>query len=182
MQMLMDFLPLVVFFAAYKFYGIYVATVAIIVAMALQIAVQWVRHRTVNKMTLISGGLAVALGGITLALHNPIFIQWKPTIVYGLFAVAFAGSEFIGDKNLTERMMGHAIELARTDWRWLNLSWVGCFALLAVANLYVVYNYDEATWVNFKLFGTMAALVLLAIAQGVWITRRTSQRNASDKP
>jgi intracellular septation protein len=182
MQMLMDFLPLFVFFGAYKFYGIYAATVAIIVAMALQITVQWLRHRSVNKMTLISGGLVLVLGGITLALHNPIFIQWKPTIVYGLFAVGFAGSELIGGKNLTERMMGHAIALAPSDWRWLNLSWVACFALLAIANLYVVYHYDEATWVNFKLFGTMAALILLAVAQGVWITKRSSRRNDSSKP
>jgi intracellular septation protein len=182
MQMLIDFLPLVVFFAAYKFYGIYAATVAIIIAMAAQISVQWLRHRTVNKMTVISGGLVLVLGGITLALHNPIFIQWKPTIVYGLFAVAFAGSELVGAKNLTERMMGHAITLARPDWRWLNLSWVACFALLAVANLYVVYHYDEATWVNFKLFGTMGALVLLAVLQGLWITWRSAQHDEGSKP
>ncbi len=174
MQILIDFLPIIVFFVTYQIAGVYAATGALMVAMAIQIAIQWFRQRTVNKMLLISGVLVGFFGGITLILRDPIFIQWKPTIVNWLFAAAFLGSRFIGDKTLTERMMGQAVELDKTMWRQLNLMWVANFTFLGIANLYVVYNYDEATWVNFKLFGMLGLILLMAVAQAFWIAVRTS--------
>jgi intracellular septation protein len=174
MQILIDFLPIIVFFGAYKYAGMFAATGALMAAMALQIAIQWFRQGSVNKMLLASGVLVGVFGGITLAFRDPIFIQWKPTIVNWLFAAAFLGSRYIGDRTLTERMMGHAIELDRIMWRQLNLMWIGNFAFLGAANLYVVYNFDEATWVNFKLFGMLGLTLVMALTQAVWIAVRTS--------
>jgi intracellular septation protein len=176
MQLFIDFLPVIVFFAVYQFYGIYAATGAIIVAMAAQIAYQWIAHRKVSKMLLISGALVAVLGGVTLALRNPVFVQWKPTIVNWLFAVAFLGSQFIGRQTLIERVMGHAIQLDAPTWRQLNMIWVANFAILGAANLYVVYNFDEATWVNFKLFGMLGLTILTAIGQALWIASRAPQQ------
>lgn len=174
MQILIDFLPIIVFFATYKFAGMYAATGAIMVAMALQIGFQWLRDRTVNKMLLTSGLLVAVFGGITLLLRNPIFIQWKPTVVNWLFAAAFLGSRYIGTKTLTERMMGQAVELEPVMWRQLNLMWVGNFSFLGAANLYVVYNFDEATWVNFKLFGMLGLTLVMVLIQVLWIAARTA--------
>lgn len=173
MQLLIDFFPVIVFFVVYKLAGMYAATAAIIVAMTLQMGVQWLRERKVSKMLLVSTGLVAALGGITLLLRDPIFIQWKPTIVNWLFALAFLGSQMIGNKNLTQRIMGHAIELEPTMWRQLNMIWVANFIVLGAANLFVVYNFDEATWVNFKLFGLMGLTLVFALLQGIWIARKT---------
>jgi intracellular septation protein len=178
MQLLIDFFPIIVFFVAYKLYGMYVATAAIIVAMAAQIAYQWVRHRKVSTMLLVSGLLVALLGGITLALRDPLFIQWKPTIVNWLFAGAFLGSQLFGDKTLTERVMGHAIELEAALWRQLNVMWVINFVVLGAANLFVLYNFDEATWVNFKLFGMVGLSLLTAIGQAIWISARTAHQEA----
>ena len=119
MQILIDFFPIVVFFVTYKFAGIFAATAAVMVAMAVQIAIQWFRQGTVNKMLLISGALVGIFGGITLLFRNPIFIQWKPTIVNWLFAAAFLGSRFFGERTLTERMMGAAVQLETVMWRQL---------------------------------------------------------------
>ena len=174
MQILLDFLPIIVFFATYKLAGMFAATAALMVAMAIQIAVQWFRQGSVNKMLLISGALVGVFGGITLVLRDPIFIQWKPTIVNWLFAATFLGSRFIGASTITERMMGQAVELDAAMWRQLNLMWVGNFSFLGAANLYVVYNYDEATWVNFKLFGMFGLTLLMALGQVLWIAIRTS--------
>ena len=174
MQILVDFLPIIVFFGTYKVAGMFAATGALMVAMALQIAIQWFRQGSVNKMLLTSGALVGVFGGITLLFRDPIFIQWKPTIVNWLFAAAFLGSRFIGDKTLTERMMGQAIELDASMWRQLNLMWVVNFSFLGVANLYVLYNYDEATWVNFKLFGMLGLTLVMALGQALWIAVRTS--------
>ncbi len=176
MQLLIDFLPIVVFFVVYKFAGIYWATGAIIIAMSLQMALQWLRERKVSKMLLISTALVALFGGITLLLRDPLFIQWKPTVVNWLFAAAFLGSGFIGQKNLTERVMGHAIQLDKSMWQQLNLIWVINFAVLGAANIFVVYNFDEETWVNFKLFGMLGLTLLTAIGQALWIGAKTSGR------
>lgn len=176
MQLLIDFFPVIIFFVVYKLAGVYAATAAIMVAMGLQMGVQWLRERKVSKMLLVSTLLVAALGGITLLLRNPIFIQWKPTIVNWLFALGFLGSQLIGNKNLTQRIMGHAVELDAAMWRQLNLIWVANFVVLGAANLYVVYNFDEATWVNFKLFGMLGLTLATALGQAFWIAARTSDR------
>jgi intracellular septation protein len=176
MQLLFDLFPVVVFFVAYKLAGIYVATGAIIITMAVQIAYQWLRHRKVNRMFLASGVLVAILGGVTLVLRNPLFLQWKPTLVNWLFAVVFLGSQVIGDKTLIQRIMGHAIELPQTLWRQLNLMWVAAFAALGAANLYVVYHFSEAAWVDFKLFGMTGLLILVAVAQAIWISLKTASK------
>ena len=174
MQILVDFLPIIIFFVTYKFAGMYAATGAIMVAMAVQIGLQWLRNRTVNKMLLASAILVAFFGSITLILRDPIFIQWKPTVVNWLFAAAFLGSRFIGQMTLTERVMGQAVELNQTMWRQLNLMWVANFGFLGAANLYVVYNFDEATWVNFKLFGMLGLTLVMVVIQVAWIAARTS--------
>jgi intracellular septation protein len=130
----------------------------------------------------VSGALVALLGGITLALHDPVFLQWKPTVVNWLFAAAFLGSHLFGEKTLTERVMGHAMEIEQALWRQLNLIWVANFLVLGFANLYVVYNFDEATWVNFKLFGMIGLTLLTAIGQAIWISMRTAQRDVSKEP
>jgi intracellular septation protein len=182
MQLLVDFLPIIIFFIVYKLYGMYAATAAIIVAMAIKIAFQWFVQHKVNKMLIISGALVAFLGGITLALRDPVFIQWKPTIVNWLFAAAFLGSQFIGSKTIIERIMGHAVQLEASMWRQLNMIWVANFLVLGAANLFVVYNFDENTWVNFKLFGMLGLTLLTAVGQAVWITSRTSQQGQSGSP
>lgn len=169
MQLIVDFFPVVVFFIVYKLTDIYMATAAIMIAMALQIAVQWIRKRTVSKMLLISGALVLVLGGITLGLKNPIFLQWKPTIVNWLFAVAFVGSHFIGKQTLIQRMLGHAVALPAQVWRHLNLMWIANFVILGAANLYVVYNFSEEAWVNFKIYGMIGITLLMVLAQGLLI-------------
>ncbi len=178
MQLLFDFLPLVAFFAAYIAFDLYVATATIMVVIALQIAYQWFRHRKVGKMLLISGALVGVFGAITLILRDPIFIQWKVTVVNWLFAAAFLGSQLFSAKTFTERLMGHAVELEPALWRQLNTLWVVNFAVIGAINLYVMYNFDEQTWVYFKTWGMMGMSLLMAVGQALWISSRTSDRSA----
>jgi intracellular septation protein len=180
MQLLFDFLPLIAFFAAFVLYDLYVATATIIVVMALQIAYQWFRHRKVNKMLLISGALVAVFGGITLALRDPVFIQWKVTVVNWLFAVAFLGSQLIGKKTFTERVMGHAVELEPAVWRQLNTLWIANFAVIGALNLYVMYNFDVQIWVYFKTWGMIGLSVLMAVGQAIWISSRSRDGSAGN--
>jgi intracellular septation protein len=181
MQLLFDFLPLIAFFVAYVVYDLYVATATIMVVIGLQIAYQWLRHRKVNKMLLISGALVGVFGGITLVLRNPLFIQWKVTVVNWLFAVAFLGSQFIGKKTFTERLMGHAVQLEPALWRQLNTLWVANFAILGALNLYVMYNFDEQTWVYFKTWGMIGLTLLMAVGQAIWISSRATDPGVDER-
>jgi intracellular septation protein len=170
MQLLVDLFPIILFFTVYMVNGsIYIATAALMGAMVLQIAFQWFRHRTVSKMLLISGAVVILFGGATLILRNPIFIEWKPTIANWLFAAAFIGSRYVGEKTLIERMLGEAVEMPKAAWRQLNWIWVGNFFLLGAINIYVVYNYSLATWVKFKLISIIVFTVVTMVITATWI-------------
>jgi intracellular septation protein len=177
MQLLFDFLPVIAFFVAYKLADIYVATLVIIVATILQVSIYWVRTRRFNPMHLVSAGLVLVFGSLTLAMHSPVFIMWKPTIVNWLFAAAFLASQWqlFGGRPLVERLMTSADAKLILDpalWRRLNLAWVVFFVLMGAANLAVFRAFDESTWVNFKLFGMLGLTFLFVIAQGFWVASR----------
>jgi len=172
MQLLFDFLPVLAFFVAYLVADIYVATAVLIVAVLIQTAVSYMRHRKVSPMLLISAALVLVFGGLTLWLRDSTFIKWKPTIVNLLLAAGFGASHFIRGPTIVQRMIGENMQLDDVDWRRLNLMWVGFFLLSAAANLYVAYNFSEATWVKFKLFGLLGLTLLFVVLQGVWLARR----------
>ena len=88
MKFLFDLFPIILFFVAFKIWGIYTATAVAIVATLVQIAWVAFRHRKVDPMLWVSLGVVVVFGGATLVLHNDTFIKWKPTALYWLFAVA----------------------------------------------------------------------------------------------
>ena len=173
MQLLIDFIPVLAFFVAYLLADIYVATAVLIVAVLVQAAVSLIRHRKISPMLLASAVLVLVFGGLTLLLHDSTFIKWKPTIVNLLLAAGFGASHFMRGPTIVQRMIGENLQLDETDWRRLNLMWIGFFVFSAVANLFVAYNFDEATWVKFKLFGLLGLTLLFVVLQGVWLARRT---------
>ena len=176
MKLLFDFFPVVLFFVVYKMQddphqGFMYATAAIIVATAVQVAVMWFRERRVEKMHIAVLAIVVVFGGITLALDDPIFLKWKPTIVNWLFAVVFLGSQFIGAKNVVRRLMESKVQLPDPVWTRLNTSWVLFFVFCGALNLFVVYNFDTDTWVDFKLFGLMGITLVFVLGQGFYMMR-----------
>lgn len=171
MKLLFDLFPIIVFFAAYKFAGIYVATAVAIVATFAQIGWVWYRHGKVDTMLWVSLVLIVVFGGATLILHDPTFIKWKPTILYWLFAVVLLGSQLLFKKNLIAAMMKMQIKLPDAVWSRLNFSWAVFFALMGALNLYVANRYSEADWVNFKLFGVTGLMIVFVVLQGLVLSK-----------
>ncbi|MGD8323130.1 MAG: inner membrane-spanning protein YciB [Gammaproteobacteria bacterium] len=160
MLAILDLLPVVIFFAAYRLYGIYEATLALIVAMVLIIATHWFVKGTVSRMLLVSGAFAVVLGGITIWFENPVFLQWKPTIVYWIFGIVLLAVDLVSPRNIFERTLGETVEVSRSAWRVLNHVWVVIFVAMGVINIFVAYNYDMDTWVQFKLYLAIASVIL----------------------
>jgi intracellular septation protein len=123
-------------------------------------------------MHLITLVLVLLLGGATLLLQDPLFIYWKPTVVNWAFAIAFFGSQFIGQKNFLQRMLESQITLnEQRVWKNLNFAWVAFFIAMGGINLYVAFNFEENTWVNFKLFGMMGLTFVFVIAQSIYLAR-----------
>lgn len=171
MQLITDFLPVIIFFATYRLSGdLFTATGALIAAVILQTVVTWVRFRKVSPMALGSAALVIVFGGLTLILKNETFIQWKPTVVNWLLAAIFLGSHVVGERPVIERFMGEQVKLDRTGWRRLSLAWVTFFVLLGITNLVVAYTCDQATWVTFKLFGILGLTIAFVVAQAVWLS------------
>lgn len=181
MKLLFDFLPIVLFFVAYKLADIYVATGVLIVATLGQVAWSWLRHRRVEKMPLITAVLVAVFGGATLIFHDPIFVKWKPTVVNWLFAILFIGSCFVGRKTVLERLMGNQMELPAPIWVKLTVAWSLFFVAMGLINLYVAFTFDENTWVNFKLFGILGLTLIFVMGQAVYMSRHLKTDDAPSK-
>ena len=175
MKFLFDLFPIILFFVAYKFFGIFTATAVAIAATFAQIAWVWHRHRKVDNMLWVSLGLIVVFGGATLIFKNPTFIKWKPTVLYWLFAATLFVSDLVIGKNLIKAMMQKQVALPEIVWKKLNLSWASFFTVMGCVNLYVAYHYSEDTWVNFKLFGGMGLMFAFVIAQALFLARYVAE-------
>jgi intracellular septation protein len=202
MKAFFDFFPVLFFFLTFKFYdslpdgviemanllpfvdltpgnskdAIFMATLVIIIATLLQNLFHWLAYRRLEKMHLISLGILLIFGTLTLMLKNPDYIAWKVTIFNWIFATVILGSFFIGEKPLIERMMSHAISVPKQIWKNVNLSWGIFFITVGALNLIVYEIYAKQmdnidAWVNFKMFGILGLTLVFMIGQGIYISR-----------
>jgi intracellular septation protein len=174
-KFLLDYAPALLFFAAYVLFDIYVATTALIVAAITLVLVYRIWEKRWHKSHLVVAVLATVLGGLTLAIHDPVFIKFKPTAVYAVFALALLGSHFIGERVLLARIPQKTFSFPEPVWRKVNLAWALFFLGCAVLNWYVAGNYDEATWVKFKTFGFTALTFVFLLAHAPFLSRYLPQ-------
>jgi intracellular septation protein len=171
MKILFDLLPIALFFVAFKVWNIYVATGVAIVAVLAQVAWSAFRHKRVDPMLWVSLAIVVVFGGATIVFHNDTFIKWKPTVLYWAFAVAMLVSQFVMKKNLIAKAMGAQITLPAAVWDQLSIAWALFFVALGGVNLLVAFHFSTDTWVNFKLFGTTAAMLAFIVIQSLWLSK-----------
>ena len=200
MKILFDFLPIVLFFGMFKYAEgnrdwaaatatewlgfmvaggivgpaeapVLLATVVVIVSTFAQILWLKVSGKKVDKMLWVSLGLVTALGGATIYFHNESFIKWKPTVLYWVMGSALLLGQLVFKKNGIKSVMGTQMKLPDSVWRVVNFSWVGFFALMGFLNLYVAFNFETSTWVNFKLFGGIGLMVLFVMVQAIYLNK-----------
>ena len=200
MKLLFDFLPIILFFAAFKYAGankewaaafaasnfgflvsggavgpeeapVLLATVVVIVATLAQVAFLAARGKKIDLMLWVSLGLVVVLGGLTIWFHSETFIKWKPSVLYWVMGLAFLLSPLLFGKNLLRVLLGEQLQLPAKVWQRLNAAWVGFFGLMGLLNIWVAYSFSTDTWVNFKLFGGIGLMVLFTLAQGLYLSR-----------
>lgn len=207
MKLLLDFLPILLFFLTFnqaerhpdqaaswateafgfmvqggvvgaKEAPVLLATVVVIVATLVQVLVLKLRGRKIDAMLWISLALVTVLGGATIWFHNEMFIKWKPTLLYWAMASALLLVPMLSGKNLLRVLLGDKIELPEPIWRRLNAAWVLFFGGMGALNLWVAFHFETHTWVNFKLFGGTGLLILFTLGQGVYLSRHMKEPTA----
>lgn len=200
MKLLLDFLPLLLFFATFKYADgrpeeaaafatehlgfivsggvvdaavapVLLATVVVMAATIAQVLFLKLTRRKVDLMLWVSLALVVVMGAATIYFHSETFIKWKPTLLYWAFALTFLISHVVMGKNLLRKMLGGELQLPEPVWARLNWAWVIFFAAMGVANLYVAYEFSTAAWANFKAFGSTGLILLFTLGQGIYMSR-----------
>lgn len=200
MKLLLDFLPLLLFFATFKFAEghsewaaafatqhigfmvsggvvgaeqapVLLATIVVIAATLVQVATLKLMGRKIDLMLWITLTLVVVLGGASVWLNNPTFIKWKPSAAFWAMAAVLWGSQAFFKKNLLQSMIGNDLKLPAPVWKRLNLAWVTFFGLMGALNLYVVYSFSTSTWATFKVFGVYGLMIAFTVAQVIYLSR-----------
>jgi intracellular septation protein len=181
LKLLFDLFPVILFFVAFKFQGIYVATAVAIAATVAQVGYVLARGRKVSNMQWTSLAVIVLFGGATLLLRDETFIKWKPSVLYWL-----AGAVFLGGlafrTNLLRAVMSEGLAMPEEAWTKLCVAWGAFFLFMGTLNLWVAYTFSTEAWVNFKLFGLMGLMLAFVVAQAFWIARYLPEDDGKAAP
>ncbi len=171
LKLAIDLGPLLIFFAANKFGGVFVATGAFMAATAVAMAISWVRTRHIPVMLLFTGVIVLVFGGLTLWLQDETFIKLKPTLIYGIFAgILFFG--LVRGRSYLKLVMGSAMPaMDDAGWRKLTRNWALFFLVLMGANEVARQILTTDQWINFKVWGVTAATLVFALAQAPLLAR-----------
>lgn len=188
MKLLFDLFPLLIFFGAFKFYDIYIATGAAIIATFIQVTIFWVKNRRFESMHIMTLVIITFFGGLTILLKDDIFIKWKPTVVNWVFSGVIVGMLLFAKKSALEHVMGKQIALPDAVWKNLNWAWAGFFLILGSLNLYVAFYYNldadteirTTTWVNFKVFGLLGLTLVFTIGQLFFLSKHIDIKDSED--
>jgi len=180
MPAIFEFIPLIIFFVFYKFVDIYWATGSLIITSALQILYFYFKKEKIPTKYWVFFGIIAVFGSLTIFFHDDAFIKWKVTVINGFFAIALLISQYVFKKNLIKQFLSEALTLPENIWSKLNLAWAGFFALCGALNLYIAFNFEQDTWVNFKVFGLTGLTFVFAIGSIMALYKYLPQDN--DKP
>ena len=209
MKLLLDFLPILLFFGTFKFaeshtdwaadfatrhFGsivsggsvttvqapVLLATVVVIAATLAQVLWLKARRQKVDTMLWVSLGLVVVLGGATIYFQSETFIKWKPSALYWAMGLALWLSPLLTGKNLLKALLGEQMQLPPKVWHRLNFAWIAFFGLMGILNLWVAYTFSTSTWVNFKLFGGIGLMLLFTLAQGLFLSKYLEEPPAGE--
>ena len=162
--MAFDFGPLILFFFANSYGGIFFATAAFMVAVVLALGIQYAMTRKIPIVPVVTAGIVLAFGALTLWLHDETFIKMKPTIIYSIFAaILFVG--LATGRPLFELVLDGAFHMTDEGWKKLTWRWAFFFLALAVVNEIVWRSVSTDTWVAFKTFGFLPLTLVFALSQ-----------------
>lgn len=160
----LDFGPLLAFFIAYKLTGIIMSTAVFMAAIVVALVISLWKLGRVSPMTWLSAILVIGFGGLTLYFRDPRFIQLKPTLIYGGFAMLLFAGLAMG-RPLLRYVFGPVFEgLSEAGWMKLSRNWALFFTAMAVVNEVLRTQLSFDTWLTVKVWGVTIASLLFAFA------------------
>jgi len=178
-RLALDLGPLLIFFAAFKYLGIFGATAVFIAAILIALLLSYLIERRLSPMPLFTAVLVVIFGGLTLYLRNDVFIKMKPTVLYGFFGLVLLGG-LAFNRLFVKYVFAQAFELDEPGWKKLTVRWGVFFLCLAVINEMVWRETSTAGWVTFKVWVIIPLIFLFALAQTPLVIKHQVQ-DAKDK-
>jgi intracellular septation protein len=174
MNLLLDFLPIVLFFGAYKLYGVYIATGVLMAATIAQMTYIYFKVGRLETMQKVTLAMILVFGALTIGLHDDRFIKWKPTFLYACMAIGLAVALWIYKKNFLHLLLGKQLSMPTSVWMNLNVAWIVYCVFMSAANGFVAAFYSTDDWVNFKLWGYVFPVVFL-VAQALYISKHVER-------
>ena len=179
MRFLVDFLPVIVFFVAYKLFGIIEATIASMVCCGLQVVYSLIRHRKVPFNLWLTGIIIGTMGTLTIVLKNLWFIKMKPTALYWIMALVVWGSRRFRGKLIFELLdKDNVPSLSMESQLIIHRAFIGFFIMMGAVNWWVASHFSTNTWVHFKLFGSLGMSLIFMLALALYLSRMTQKEQA----
>jgi len=180
-KLALDLGPLIVFFVGFRFFGIYGATAAFMVAVLAALALGYMRDKKLSPMPLFTAVLVVVFGGLTLYLKNDTFIKMKPTVLYAFVGMLLLGG-LIFNRLFIKYVFAQAFDLNEEGWRKLTWRWAIFALALALLNEIVWRNFSTAIWVDFKVWAIMPLIFLFALAQTPLVLKHDNSPGEESEP
>jgi intracellular septation protein len=176
---IIELFPVVFFFVAFKLTNdMFKAIAVLMVCTVLQVGLMKWQKIQIKSIHWFSAGSVIILGGISIYIHNPMFLKWKFSVFEWCLGAAILIGQFAFNKNMLKLLLGQELNLTEAVWKKLGLMWAAFFIFLGTLNIYIVYQYDDAVWVNFKTYGSLGLFVAFMLAQSLWVSRHMQDDTA----
>ena len=188
-QLLIDLGPVALFVVAYnvldriaslKDEAVYLATGIFIAATLVAIVYTQLTRGRIPPVLIVTGVIIAAFGGLTIALHNPTFIQMRPSIANLFYAVAIVVSVAIR-QNVWKLLFGHIFTLPDRVWTVLALRWAALFFVLAIINEIMRHTLTMSSWVTWHFPILYGATMLFAVANAPLVIKHMPSEEPKDK-
>jgi intracellular septation protein len=181
MHFVLEYAPIILFFAAYKIKDIYFATAIAIGASIAAIAYARFAKRKVTSIQWVSLAIIVVFGGATLLLHDEFYIKWKPTALYAAFAITLLIGKLAFKRDWIDILFKQAnIQAPTFVWTRITWAWIAFFIAMAALNGYVATYFSLDAWVNFKVWWAMGIFLVFTVGNVLLLSKYMVEEPTSD--
>jgi len=164
-------------------------TTVIMLFVTLQVVFEKIVNGKIPDFLFGSWCLLIPLGSMTLFFRDPLFLQWKFSVVYWLFGLILVIARIVGKKDILKSMLSLAgpqmKKVEEKVWKRANYFMALGLILLGFLNLYFIRTGDMDLWINFKFYGATIYNILLFGIVGYYIfsslPEDSTSKSESDK-